>query len=603
MSSGVRVGVLFSQLGTLLRVTGVRPRRWLSATVAASVVLAVLDMAGVAAMIPLMQLITAGKPQGAVLEWVASWVGSDDLSALIPVIAGFVVVVFIVKSIGSLMFRWWLLGRTTKITALSSAELFHRYVSAPYATHRTRAITTVYRNINDATGQASSVLLAVVTLCSDVLMLVAIMAVLAVAAPLVTLFAIVLFGGIVMGVQRLLRARQLRIGEDLAEASLASWQFLMPGIDGFRETRLTASASSFVTGFRQSRLRRAQAAREMGFLSDVPRYLLEVAFIVAIVGVAAIMFLTGDPDQVITILGLFATASMRALPTMNRVSAGLATIRTGQAGLRIMVEALDELGAEVQHDEKVSSSVVFDGDIVLHEVTFGYADAAEPVLKDLSLTVAQNRTTAFTGGSGAGKSTVIDLVLGLLRPTAGTITCGGEPIDGDPAAWYQGLGVVPQDVFLLNASITENIAFGVAAADVDAARVREVVAQARLTELIDELPDGYETVVGDRGVRLSGGQRQRIGLARALYRRPRVLVLDEATSALDNVTEHEISQTLHSLQGTMTIIIVAHRLSTVRAADHLVHLRDGRVAASGTFDEVRDSDTEFARLVELGRLD
>lgn len=566
-------------------------------------VLAVLDMAGVAAMIPLMQLVTAGEPQGAVLEWVATWVGSRELSALIPVIAGFVVIVFIVKSVGSLMFRWWLLGRTTKITALASTELFNGYVLAPYATHRTRSVSTVYRNINDATVQASSVLLAVVTLSTDVLMLVAIMAVLAVAAPLVTLFAVVLFGGIVMGVQRLLRARQLRIGEELAEASLASWQYLMPGIDGFRETRLTASASSFVTGFRQSRLRRAQAAREMSFLSDVPRYLLEVAFILAVVGVAGIMFLTGDADQVITILGLFATASMRALPTMNRVSAGLATIRTGQAGLRIMIDALDELDAEGRHDEAVASSEPYTGDIVLRDVTFRYADAPDPVLTDVSLTITENQTTAFTGGSGAGKSTVIDLVLGLLHPTSGTITSGGRSINDDPAAWYRGLGVVPQDVFLLNASITENIAFGVAAADVDTERVREVAAQARLTEMIAELPEGYDTVVGDRGVRLSGGQRQRIGLARALYRRPRVLVLDEATSALDNATEHEISQTLHALQGTVTIVIVAHRLSTVRAADHLVHLRHGRVSATGTFDEVRGADEEFARLVELGRLE
>jgi ABC-type multidrug transport system fused ATPase/permease subunit len=194
-------------------------------------------------------------------------------------------------------------------------------------------------------------------------------------------------------------------------------------------------------------------------------------------------------------------------------------------------------------------------------------------------------------------------VLGLLEPTEGRIEVGGRSIADDLAAWYSELGVVPQDVFLLNDSMIANIAFGVAREQVDRARVEQVIAMAQLQSLVAELPDGLESVVGERGVRLSGGQRQRIGLARALYRTPSVLVLDEATSALDNVTEHEIAATLAGLQGTMTIVIVAHRLSTVRHADTLVFLKDGHVEAEGTFGEVRDRSEDFARLVELGELD
>ncbi|WP_375142116.1 ATP-binding cassette domain-containing protein [Microbacterium sp.] len=225
------------------------------------------------------------------------------------------------------------------------------------------------------------------------------------------------------------------------------------------------------------------------------------------------------------------------------------------------------------------------------------------MLEDLSLEIPRHRTTAFVGSSGAGKSTLLDLVLGLLTPTSGEVLCGGRAIADDPAGWHASLGVVPQDVFLANRTLAENIAFGRSADEIDPDRVAEASRLALLDDLIAELPEGIHTMVGDRGVRLSGGQRQRVGLARALYRRPRVLVLDEATSALDNATEYQIAQTLAQLQGTMTIIIVAHRLSTVRSVDRLYFLRSGRVAASGTFDQVRAADAEFARLVELGSLD
>jgi len=288
---------------------------------------------------------------------------------------------------------------------------------------------------------------------------------------------------------------------------------------------------------------------------------------------------------------------------MNRISANLATMRVGQAGLRIMSDAVNQLDEAPTYAEAPSGTQEYSGDVTLRQVVFQYPDGDSPVLDGVSLVIKQNQTTAFVGSSGAGKSTLLDLVLGLLEPTAGEIECGGRPINDDNAMWYRGLGVVPQDVFLTHDTIVANIAFGVAAAEIDRRRVAEVVEMAQLHDLIAELPNGLDTIVGERGVRLSGGQRQRLGLARALYRRPSILVLDEATSALDNLTEHEISETLAKLQGSMTILIVAHRLSTVRHADTLVFLKDGRIDAQGTFGDVRELSDDFAHLVELGRLE
>lgn len=595
-------GGLLRQLRRLLELTGARPIAWMSGAVSVSFVLALLDMLGVAAMIPLTQLLTGAETDAGVLGVISSATGVAEPNQLIPIVAGAIAILFIVKSIAAIIFRWWLLGRTSRVDALVATELLRRYLLSPYATHRARRLSEVYRNINDSSNQAASVLMAALTLLTDTMLLLAIIVVLAWTSPLVTLLSVGLFAVFIFGLQRSLRNLQSRIGEESAEASLEAWSFLLPGLDGFRESRLTSSASLFVSGFQQAKLRVAQANRQLAVVTEAPRYALEIGFVVAIAGISLLLFATSTPAQAVTVLAVFAAASLRALPTLNRVASNLGTVRAGSVGLNIVSRVADELVDDGQHVETPSSAddPGFDGDIELRDVGFHYPDSDQAVLERITLRVPRNKTTAFVGTSGAGKSTLLDLVLGLLEPTSGSIECGGRSILEDRAAWYAELGVVPQEVFLLNDTLAANIAFGVARERIDMGLVIQVIEMAQLTDLVDQLPDGALTVVGERGVRLSGGQRQRIGLARALYRRPSILVLDEATSALDNVTEHQITETLAALRGSLTIIIVAHRLSTVRGVDMLVFLKKGHVAASGTFDEVREASDEFAHLVKLG---
>ena len=598
----VRGPGLIAQLRIFLLMSGASPGTWTVGVLLASLMLAALDTLGVAAMVPLTQLISGTPPDSGLIGALADFVGTTDTAVLIPLVAAAVGVLFVVKSIAAIVFRWWLLGRSTKVAALAATDLMQRYMLAPYSEHRSRRMSEVYRNINDSTSQASSVLLATVGLLTDIMLLAAIVVVLAITAPLVTLFTVGLFAIFVLGLQRGLRARQTRTGEELADAGLEAWSFLMPGLDGFREARLTSSARIFVDGFQRAKLRGARASRQLAIISEAPRYALEIGFVIAIAGISWLLFTTGTPAEALTVLGVFAAASLRGLPTLIRVVSNLAIIRSGQIGLTIVTRITDELRAGGNHDESPRTTPPYEGDITVNQVTFAYPDADRLVLDRVSLTIRRNRTTAFVGSSGAGKSTLLDLVLGLLEPTSGSVECGGRPILDDRATWYSGLGVVPQDVFLINASVSSNIAFGVPVDRIDRSRVEEVVMMAQLSPLIEDLPEGLDTVVGERGVRLSGGQRQRLGLARALYRRPSVLVLDEATSALDNVTEHEITATLQGLSGSLTIIIVAHRLSTVRNADTLVFLKEGRVESLGTFQEVRTNSADFARLVELGDL-
>lgn len=592
---------MIAHLRLMLRMAGTRPAGWLIATVSMSILLALMDMAGVAAMVPLTQLATGTAEGSPAIAAIEDLFGTSDPAILIPLVACVIAVLFVVKSVATIAFKWWLIGRTSRISALAATELMRRYLLAPYADHRARQMSEVYRNINDSTAQAASVLLAVLSLITDLLLLTGIVVVLAITAPWITLLTVVLFAAFIFGLQRALRAKQAEVGEELAEASLEAWNYLRPGLDGFREARLTSSAQQFVDGYRRARLRRANAGRLLAVIGEAPRHALEIGFILAIAGIATILFNSGTPGQAVTVLGVFAAASLRGLPTLNKVAAGIATIRANRAGMRIVSAAVDELDHGRVHREE-PGDVPYRGDITLRSVSFTYPDTEAAVLDDVSLTIAENTTVAFVGSSGAGKTTLLDLILGLLEPTSGTIECGGRSIADDPATWYSTLSVVPQDVFLINDTVRANVAFGVPPDQIDDDRVWEALTLAQLSDVIHHMPAQLDTLVGERGTRLSGGQRQRLGLARALYRRPSLLVLDEATSALDNETEHEITSTLAALEGDLTIIIVAHRLSTVRRAGTLLFMADGRIEAEGTFSELRERSPGFARLVSIGEL-
>ena len=224
------------------------------------------------------------------------------------------------------------------------------------------------------------------------------------------------------------------------------------------------------------------------------------------------------------------------------------------------------------------------------------------ILENVSLKIPARKTVAFVGSSGSGKSTLVDIILGMLDPTEGQVVCGGRRIDSDIKSWHHQLGVVPQSVYVLPGNLKENVAFGLNHDQIDEERVLTALKYAELTELVESLPQGINEDLGQEGGRLSGGQRQRLGIARALYRNPSLLVLDEATSALDNKTEHRITQTIEHLAGEMTIIMVAHRLSTIKKADIIFFMKNGKVVSQGSFEELASINHEFRELVELGKL-
>lgn len=576
---------------------------WVSLAVVGSVLLAALDTAGVIAMLPLMEIVTTGSTSAGLPAAISSILGTNNVQTVVLAIAGLVAGAFLLKSLFAVAFRWWLLGRTTKLTAIASAEVMRAYVLSPFARHRLRKAPEVYRNITGSVQQAfGQVALGYLTLLADMLTLLALAVVLFVVSPIATAVAVGILGLSSLIIQRMSRAAIVRAGEQVAQSDMDAWAALLPGIDGFREARLTSSANRFVASYLSSKMTSAQAQRKISLLSETPKYALEITFILAIMAMTGVLFSTTSTETALATLGVFAAASLRMLPTLNRATANVAAIRAGSVGLRLLDQALDEFEADGTHSELRRTEARFSGDICLDSVTYAYPDAEFPILAGLSLRIGEGESTALVGSSGAGKSTALDVILGLQFPHSGSVTVGGRRITDDLPSWFSEIGVVPQDVFILNSTLRENVAFGQDRAEVSQDDVSYAIEAARLQELVESLPDGLDTVLGERGVRLSGGQRQRLGIARALYRRPSVLILDEATSALDNLTEREITRTINSLSGQMTVIIVAHRLSTIKAADKIFYLEQGRVTASGNFAELREASSVFDNLVRIGQL-
>lgn len=326
-----------------------------------------------------------------------------------------------------------------------------------------------------------------------------------------------------------------------------------------------------------------------------------MVFILGIAVMCAVIFAQTNATRGTATLALFIVAGFRILPSITRVMGAITTIRVGKRGVDLVLADFGELSAPSPDGAAVGRLTMNRGLRVQH-LEFRYPEAKVPALRGVSFELPVGRSLAIVGASGAGKTTLVDLILGLYRPSGGEILVDGSDIVADREAWQRCIGLVPQEVYLLDDTIAANITFGEPKDAFEPGRLAEAVSRAQLDDLIADLPEGLDTVIGERGVRLSGGQRQRIGIARALYVKPQLLALDEATSALDNETERRITDTIDSLHGELTMIVVAHRLSTVRRCDQLIFMADGQIESIGTFEEVRETNATFARLVDLGSL-
>ncbi len=484
-----------------------------------------------------------------------------------------------------------------------SCRLLDAYLHSPLRFHQESAsaeLTRTAMTAIDLTYRLS--LLAAAQLLSEALASLTLVAVLVVAAPALTPVLIVVLGSVVAGLYGAFRKRIHRWGEEGQVKVADALRAINESLGGIRDVKLLGGERFFIGRFRTTRRRAALLNSRIDTLSQASRLVLEAVFVAAMIVLVIVLTARNQSGaQATSILAIFGYAGFRLMPSANRVLQAMGQVQAGAAAIDLIDGDLRLVGSgdvpvepgEAQHQ----ASATFRGDIEIDHATFSYVVGERPVVDGVDLSIPAGSSIGIVGSSGSGKSTLVDIISGLLPPTSGTIRAGGIDIATDPRLWRRQLGYVSQLTFLRDASIRENVAFAVEPSEIDDDAVRDAVALAQLTDFVATLDDGLDSMVGENGVRLSGGQRQRIAIARALYHRPSILIFDEATSALDNQTEAELTAAIDELAGDRTVIVVAHRLSTVRRCDQVVLLHGGRIIDGGTFDELSTRSAAFQELL------
>jgi len=581
-------------------------RRRLVIALLGSLVVAGLEIIGLGLVLPLLELLTSSDGGGGTgVEFMSDLLGNPSQDRLELVLAIVVIAAFALRTLLTIVLRWWTLGFTLQSEARLSARLLDLYLRAPYRYHLRRNSAELVRTIESAATDAFSRSIGPsVSVATEGAVIFGITIVLLVLQPVIAIGTGLYFLVIVLVYQRIINRRAQALGYEYQRLNAESYKAIQQPLGGVKEVIVTNRQPYFVDRLARNKNESAYVQRRFQFYAELPRQYLETAFILGGGLLALVLALTGEEDAV-AVLGLFIAAGFRLLPTLYRFVSSTTTFRTGLASVEIVCADIEELETAISAERPpatTSSIQPLRREVRVDHLSFSYGDPTHLVLDDVSLEVRRGESVAIVGTSGAGKSTLVDLMLGLHRPLRGTIEADGVDIFTDLEGWQGQIGLVPQDVYLLDASLRENVAFGVPEGEIDPGRVDEAIRRAQLETFVASLPEGLDTFTGERGVRISGGQRQRLGIARAFYSQPEVLVLDEATSALDNATEAELAATIAGLRGTLTMIVIAHRLSTVKNCDRVLLLEHGRLSASGSFEELLETSPVFARLAELARL-
>jgi ABC-type multidrug transport system fused ATPase/permease subunit len=580
-------------------------RRQLALLLLLVIGMALVDMVGVAAVLPF--LAVAADPAAARGHWFlaalyeASGVTSDHAFVLLLglLVVGFLLLGLAVKLAGQ--FRIVRFGHQRNHSL--SLRLMQRYMQHPYVWFLNRNSANLGAAIlSECDRVVGSALLPALRILAHGVTLLFLFGLLVAVSPGVALAAVLGVGGAYAAVFLLVRRRLTRLGQSQIAANRARYRIAQEAFGGIKDVKLMGLEAHYAARYEGPSRESAMNGAASQVIGELPRFVLEaLAFSALVLAILGLMLVQDARlAEVLPVLGVFGFAVLKMFPAVQNIYHSLTQIRFAAPMLAKLHGDLCGAGAAsaTAPEAPPPAPLPLHRAITLDEVRFAYPSAARPSLDGLSLTIPVRSTVGLVGGTGAGKTTAVDLILGLLEPDAGQVLVDGVPMGAaNRAAWQRSLGYVPQAIFLSDESVAANIAFGIPPETRDMAAVERA---ARLAELHDfilrDLPQGYDTPVGERGVRLSGGQRQRIGIARALYRDPAVLILDEATSALDNLTERAVMDAVANLAHAKTIIMIAHRLTTVKACDTIFLLEDGRLAAQGTFDELVARSETFRRM-------
>lgn len=554
------------------------------------------NIGGIASIMPFMQALAAPESFGdnriaGVLMQVLQIETAERFLVIVGII---VLLLFVTGNIFLALVTWGTIRFARAVGYSLSSRLFGVYMEQPYPFFLQRNSSELTKNLlNETNNVTGNIVKPMMELIVEGFLSSAIIVFLILVNPVVAIVAALLLGGAYSGIFFFFRRALARAGKKRVKRNRERYGLAADAFGAIKEIKLRGLEEPYSSVFAAVAYRFERAKAAVQTISKLPKYALEVFAFGGMLAIALVIFANErGTDQILPLISAYAFAGYRLMPSLQKFFAAFTTIRGNTASLDVVIRELS-LESEKRESEAVEP-LGFERSLVLDQINFAYAETSRPAISGITFQIEKNTTVGIAGPTGCGKTTLVDVILGLLLPQSGELRVDGVGITADNRrAWQRNFGYVPQSIYLSDTTLRSNIAFGVPEAEIDDEQVRFAARLANLADFVETLDEGYETTLGERGVRMSGGQRQRVGIARALYHEPQILVFDEATSALDSQTEQAVMGAIENLMHKKTILMIAHRLSTLRQCDSIVVLKDGYVDAMGRYEQLKNDHPHF----------
>lgn len=592
----------FSIIKACFKILSPEDKRKLGAVALLQVLMGFLDLIGVAAVGLVVALSINGvqsRPPGERVSNVLEFLGLSDVKfqTQVAIIAGLAALILIVRTLASMYFTRKIFYYLSRRAAVISSKLISKLLAQDLLSIQSRSSQETLFAVTSGVGMLMlNVIGTVINLASDLFLLLILSGGLLAIDPVIAVMTFLLFTTVTLILYLSVQNRVNVLGNESARLTIESNEKILEVLNSYRELFVRNRRSFYSKEIGQTRLKLANTSAELAFIPNISKYIIEITMVFGAIVICAVQFLLLDAAQAISTLSVFLAAGSRIAPAILRIHSGAIAVKSSSGPVNITLDLYNNFAEQEVQEHDVPLEVEHDGfepSIRLTGVNFSYPGASVPTIVNATLEVNSGEIVAFVGPSGAGKTTLIDLALGILTPNNGTIQISGIPPTEAISQWPGAVAYVPQDVQIIDSSILSNVAMGFPEKEQFADLAAEALTIAQLADFLTDNNKDLSIEVGERGSKLSGGQRQRLGIARALYSRPKLLVLDEATSALDGQTESDISDAILALRGNVTVLMIAHRLSTVRNADRVIYMEEGKILADGTFQQVRDKIPNF----------